>query len=231
MKKINNVNISNKEIEKLKFENKKLKEEFEKYKEITYEKLKNFEFLNSQYEKTRRENEDLKKKLSKSPSNINPTNQNSNPSSQNYTIKTPIKLKNDSLIKILTKQREILVSVITKIATNSKSSKQNSDVIMSYLDDDVNDKDKIINQIYGIINKDTKKKFPDLTIKNFNFEINPKSYKKRVLEDNQGENNEKEIELIKKINDMLSKIQKRKEYLKNQKNSLSIKLDNGNDEK
>ena len=231
MKKINKLNISNKEIEKLKSENKKIKEEFEKYKEVTYEKLKSFEFLNSQYEKTRRENEDLKKRLSKSPNNIISINQSSNPSNQNYILKTPNKLKNDPLIKILTKQREILISVITKIAMNSKSNKQNSDIIMSYLDDNSNDKEKVINQIYSIINKDLKKNFSDLVIKNFNFQINTKINKKLVLSDNQGENNEKEIELIKKINDMLSKIQKRKEYLKNQKNNLSNKLGNGNEEK
>ena len=56
-------NNNNKENEKLRFEYKKLKEEFDRYKESISDKLKDAELLLLQNDKIRKENEDLKNRL------------------------------------------------------------------------------------------------------------------------------------------------------------------------
>lgn len=241
--------ISTKDYERIKQENKKIKEEYEKYKEVTENKLKDFESISIQYEKAKKENEELKKKFSKS----NTTNNN-----QNILLKTIDKLKfdmyhKDSQIKILTKHRDLLISILTKLGC--KKNYISSEMLLSYLEED-NDKEKdhlinkLNNEIIDIIKDNQKKnKLKNFSITKYSFDINKNSnknlsnnikknlaycsnvvnnYQNNINNNDLGySNEEKEIELIKKINDMLYKIQKRKEVLKTQKNLISLKITGG----
>lgn len=246
MKKQTYNNQTIKDFERLKQENKKIKEEYEKYKEISEDKLKDLEFLSIQYEKTRKENEELKKKLAKASNNTN----------QSILLKTIDKLKydmyhKDSSIKILTKHRDLLISILTKLGC--KKNNISSEMLLSYLEED-NEKEKeylinkIHNEIINIIKENNKKlNLKNMSITNYSFDIIYQNknkiisttIKKNIItnknccnsQNNNSEenklsnnNNEKELELIKKINEMLFKIQRRKELLKAQKNTISLRL-------
>ena len=235
---------TNKEYEKLKQENKKLKEDFEKYKESTNEKLKDLELILSQNEKIKKENEELKKKLSKT-NNINNINQSFS-SKPNDKLKIDL-LNKEATISLISKQKDFLISIITRLTNLNIKNKINKEIILSQLEekniDKEKDKEKLANEIINTIqevkkfNVNEKKNihFNNLSKYNFSFEIsinkNNKinSGKKIRGSNNQGSNNDKnnykkEAELIRKLNEMLGIIKKRKELLKSKKNNLSFRV-------
>ena len=174
-------NGGNKELEKLRQENKKIKEEFEKYKELTNEKIKDLDFLLSQNEKMKKENEDLKKKLSKI--NINNTNTNQN-MPQKPIDKLKIDLHNkEATISLISKQKDFLLSIITRLTNLNLKNKINKDIILSQLDekniDKEKDKEKLVNDIINtvqegkknILNNNKNNGFVNLSKNNFSFEI------------------------------------------------------------
>ena len=235
-----NYNI-NKEYEKLKQENKRLKEEYEKYKESTNDKLKDLELIISQNEKIKKENEELKKKLSK----LN----NSNNINQSFSSKPNDKLKIDlhnkeATISLITKQKEFLISIITRLTNLNIKNKINKEIILSQLEekniDKEKDKEKLANEIISTI-QDIKKYnindhknigFKGLAINIFSFVIlfnvnNKISSGKKIKGNSNGNdknNYKKEAELIRKLNEMLGIIKKRKEVLKSKKNNLSFRV-------
>jgi len=238
-------NGGNKELEKLRQENKKIKEEFEKYKELTNEKIKDLDFLLSQNEKMKKENEDLKKKLSKI--NIN------NPS-QNIPQKPIDKLKIDlhnkeATISLISKQKHFLLSIITRLTNLNLKNKINKDIILSQLDekniDKEKDKEKLVNDIINtvqegkknILNINKNNGFINLSKNNFSFEIVINTNNSKIISSknnktsninsnnrNEKNNYKKEAELIRKLNEMLGIIQKKKELLRSKKNSLSFRV-------
>ena len=231
-------NGGNKELEKLKQENKKLKEEYEKFKESTTEKMKDLDNLTSQNEKLKKENEELKKKLSK----------NSTGSSQNSSSKTLDKLKNDlrnkeATISLINKQKDFLISILTRITNLNLKNKISKEIILSQLDEKNIDKEKekekltsdIINTIQEgkKINISNANSYNGLLKNNFSFEIlNKKNSKIISGKNSRGSNNsyndknnyKKEAELIRKLNEVLAIIKKRKELLKSKKNNLSFRV-------
>ena len=241
-----NYSIGNKEYEKLKQENKKIKEEFEKYKEITNEKLKELESLISQNEKYKKENEELKKKISK----ISGTTQNQS-IPQKPIDKLKIDLHNkEATISLISKQKDFLLSIITRLTNFNLKNKINKEVILSHLDekniDKEKDKEKFANDIINTV-RDAKKNiinnngknigFNNLCKNNFTFEIlanrsnKINSMKNSSKMNNSNGNNgndknnyKKEAELIRKLNEMLGIIKKKKELLKSKKNSLSFRV-------
>ena len=124
-------NGGNKELEKLRQENKKIKEEFENiYKELTNEKIKYLDFLISQNEKNKKENEELKKNISKL--NFNNNNQNL---SQKPIDKLKIDLHNkEAAISLISKQKDFLISIITRLTNLNLKNKINKDIILSQID-------------------------------------------------------------------------------------------------
>ena len=131
-------NGGNKELEKLKQENKKIKEEYEKYKESTIEKLKELENLTSQNEKLKKENEELKKKLTKNGGTV---------TTQNSSSKNVDKLKNDlrnkeATISLINKQKDFLISILTRITNLNTKNKISKEIILSQLDEKNIDKEK-----------------------------------------------------------------------------------------
>ena len=233
----------NKDIEKLRQENKKIKEEYEKYKETTNEKLKDLELLISQNEKIKKENEELKKKLSK----INGVN-NIN---QSTTSKPIDKLKIDLLnkeatISLMSKQKDFLFSIITRITNLNIKNKISKEIILTQLDekniDKEKDKEKLTNDIINTIQEGKKNiitlntnKNNILAKNNFSFEImSNKNTKNLNSKNNKGNNSytnggdknnyKKEAELIRKLNEMLAIIKKKKDLLKSKKNNLSFRV-------
>ena len=238
------INVVNKDHDKLRQENKKLKEEYEKYKETMNEKLKDLELLISQNEKLRKENDELKKKLSK----IN----GGNNTSQNMSSKSLDKLKTDlhnkeATISLISKQKDFLISIITRITNLNSKNKFNKGKILSQLEekniDKEKDKEKLTNEIISVI-KEEKKDFINnkyyirhLSKDNFSLEILPKKNSKIIGSKNSkgnysclngggGDKNnyKKEVEIIRKLNDMLAIIKKKKDLLKSKKNNLSFRI-------
>ena len=232
-----------KEIEKLRQENKKIKEEFEKYKESATEKLKDLDNIISQNERLKKENDEIKKKLSK----INNTN-----TSQNQSIpQKPIdRLKNDlynkeATISLILKQKDFLLSIITRLTNLNIKNKINKEVILSQIDekniDKEKDKEKLINDIINAVQEGKK----NLNSKNIEFSLSKNSFSFEIVmnrnskvnssknnrknnsnnnNSNEKNNYKKEAELIRKINEMLGIIKKKKELLKSKKNSLSFRV-------
>ena len=240
-------NSGSKEFEKLRQENKKIKDEYEKYKEITSEKLKDLDNILSQNDKLKKENEKLKKKLSK----INTTNTTQN---QNLPQKSVDKLKIDlhykeATISLISKQKDFLLSIITRLTNLNLKNKINKDLILSHIDekniDKEKDKEKLVNDIINTVQEAKKNLnnknigFNGLVNNNFSFEIvinkngkiNSNKSNKKNNSNNSNNNNpneknnyKKEAELIRKLNEMLGIIKKKKELLKSKKNSLSFRV-------
>ena len=238
------INIVNKDYDKLRQENKKLKEEYEKYKETMNEKLKDLELLISQNEKIRKENEELKRKLSK----IN----GGNNTSQNMSSKSLDKLKIDlhnkeATISLISKQKDFLISIITRITNLNSRNKINKGKILSQLEEKniekEKDKEKLTNDIISIIQEGKKEinnnkyYIADLSKDKFSLEILPKKNSKIIGSKNSkgnysnlngggGDriNYKKEAEIIRKLNEMLAIIKKKKDMLKSKKNNLSFRI-------
>ena len=237
------INVLNKDYDKLKQENKKLKEEYEKYKETMNEKLKDLELLISQNEKIRKENEELKKKLSK----INGGTNTSQTMSSKSLDKLKIDLHNkEATISLISKQKDFLISIITRITNLNSKNKINKGKILSQLEekniDKEKDKEKLTNDIINIIQggkKDNNKKYYTINLSknNFSLEILPKKNSKLIGSknskgnysnlnggDTEKNNNKKEAEIIRKLNEMLVIIKKKKDLLKSKKNNLSFRI-------
>ena len=232
-------NGGNKELEKLKQENKKIKEEYEKYKESTIEKLKELENLTSQNEKLKKENEELKKKLTKNGGTV---------TTQNSSSKNVDKLKNDlrnkeATISLINKQKDFLISILTRITNLNIKNKISKEIILSQLDekniDKEKEKEKLTSDIISTIQEGKKlnmnniNNYNNLIKNNFSFEILTKKNSKIISGKNsRGSNNsyndknncKKEAELIRKLNEVLAIIKKRKEILKSKKNNLSFRV-------
>jgi hypothetical protein len=235
----------NKDYEKLRQENKKLKEEYEKYKETTNEKLKDLELLISQNEKIRKENDELKKKLAKMNGGNN--------ANQSITSKSIDKLKIDlynkeATISLISKQKDFLISIITRITNLNLKNKISKDIILSHLDekniDKEKDKEKLTNDIIHTIQEGKKniantnqKSITNLSKNNFSFEILSKKNSKLIgSKNNKGNssfmngggneknNYKKEAELIRKLDEMLVIIKKKKDLLKSKKSNLSFRI-------
>lgn len=240
-----NYNGANKDYEKLKQESKKLKEEYEKYKETTNEKLKDLELLISQNEKMRKENDELKKKLAKMNGGNN--------TNQSITSKSVDKLKIDlynkeATISLIPKQKDFLISIITRITNLNLKNKISKDIILSQLDekniDKEKDKEKLTNDIIHTIQEGKKNitnsnqnNITNLSKNNFSFEIlSKKNSKLNGNKNGKGNssflngggddknNFKKEAELIRKLNEMLAIIKKKKDLLKSKKNNLSFRI-------
>ena len=240
-----NYNGINKDYEKLRQENKKLKEEYEKYKESTNEKLKDLELLISQNEKIRKENDELKKKLAKMNGGNN--------ANQSITSKSIDKLKIDlynkeATISLISKQKDFLISIITRITNLNLKNKISKDTILSQLDekniDKEKDKEKLTNDIIHTIQEGKKniantnqKSITNLSKNNFSFEILSKKNSKLIgTKNNKGNssfmnggvneknNYKKEAELIRKLDEMLAIIKKKKDLLKSKKSNLSFRI-------
>ena len=226
--------INNKEYEKLNKEFKKLRDEFNKYKESTTDKLKEIEIL-------RRENDDLKKKFNKINFNTYQANVNK------------IKYNMDNYISLLEKQKEFLIAILITLFNNFNiKNKINKDMILFQLEKNIGkekEKEKFLNDIINLIqeNKNNNNKIINLRYKNINYKYNYNlsinSFKFQFLADkvnkvlfkNNKINNyiyisgngklrdKKEIELLKKINEMLNIIKKKKDLLKLKKNNLSFR--------
>ena len=239
------INVLNKDYDKLKQENKKLKEEYEKYKESTNEKLKDLELLISQNEKIRKENDELKKKLAKMNGGNN--------ANQSITSKSIDKLKIDlynkeATISLISKQKDFLISIITRITNLNLKNKISKDTILSQLDekniDKEKDKEKLTNDIIHTIQEGKKniantnqKSITNLSKNNFSFEILSKKNSKLIgSKNNKGNssfmngggneknNYKKEAELIRKLDEMLVIIKKKKDLLKSKKSNLSFRI-------
>ena len=207
--------LSNKELEKFRKENKKIKEEYDRYKESVSEKLKDLDLLIIQNEKIKKENEELKKKISKLTNNTN---------NQCEIIKHKESLKVESIkeqqISLLIKQRDYLLSIFNKL--NSKIKKE---FILSQLDEKYIDKEKtkekLTNNIINLIyegRKSIEKNFK--IIKNsFEFIKNSKDANSSM----NSFNSKSEADLIRRINDMLSIIRRKKEILKTKKNNTTYR--------
>ena len=240
-----NYNGVNKDLEKIRQENKKLKEEYEKYKETTNEKLKDLELLISQNEKIRKENDELKKKLSKMNGGNNPN--------QSISSKSIDKLKIDlynkeATISLISKQKDFLISIITRITNLNLKNKISKDIILTQLDekniDKEKDKEKLTNDIIHTIQEGKKiiansnqNSITNLSKSNFSFEILSKKNNKLIGSKNskgnssflnggvnEKNNYKKEAELIRKLNEMLAIIKKKKDLLKSKKSNLSFRI-------
>jgi len=240
-----NYNGANKDLEKLRQENKKLKEEYEKYKETSNEKLKDLELLISQNEKIRKENDELKKKLSKMNGGNNPN--------QSISSKSIDKLKIDlhnkeATISLISKQKDFLISIITRITNLNLKNKISKDIILTQLDekniDKEKDKEKLTNDIIHTIQEGKKNiansnqnSITNLSKSNFSFEILSKKNNKLIGSKNskgnssflnggvnEKNNYKKEAELIRKLNEMLAIIKKKKDLLKSKKSNLSFRI-------
>ena len=240
-----NYNGANKDLEKLRQENKKLKEEYEKYKETSNEKLKDLELLISQNEKIRKENDELKKKLSKMNGGNNPN--------QSISSKSIDKLKIDlhnkeATISLISKQKDFLISIITRITNLNLKNKISKDIILTQLDekniDKEKEKEKLTNDIIHTIQEGKKNiansnqnSNNNLSKSNFSFEILSKKNSKLIGSKNskgnssflnggvnEKNNYKKEAELIRKLNEMLAIIKKKKDLLKSKKSNLSFRI-------
>jgi hypothetical protein len=236
-------NNNNKENEKLRFEYKKLKEEFDRYKESISDKLKDAELLLLQNDKIRKENEDLKNRLNKC-TQIKTYDKNNH----NFNSK-------DINISLLSRQKEVLIVMLLRILNSNNKNKINKEKILYLLDEKNINKEKervkfinemivsiqegkknnIINLRYkntNIINNNISNNNYNLIKTNFSFQIlnnkvNKILYKNNKMNTSYNNINDnlrdkKETELLKNINDMLLIIKKKKNNLKTRKNNLSF---------
>ena len=217
---INNIG-NNKEYEKLRTENKKLKEEFDKYKES----------LLSQNEKLKKENSDLKQIL------LHKTNTNLNA----YQNK-------DTYISLLEKQKDFLISILITLINSISKNKINKEMIIFQLEKNIGKEkekekfitnNKTINLRYNNYINNNGKNNNVFVKNNFNFQILSNKVNKVIFKSNKSNNSyyieklkeKKELELLKKINEMLNIIKKKKDALKNRKNNLSFRDRNNKENK
>lgn len=234
MKKPININNipNNKEYEKLRTENKKLKEEFDKYKES---------FI-SQNEKLKKENSELKQIIFHK-TNIN-TNQNKDTyislleKQKDFLISILITLINSNMKNKINKEM-IIFQLEKNIGKEKEKEKFLNDVLNLIQDNKINltnnnTNNKNINLRYNnYINNNGKNNNAYAKI-NFNFQILSNKVNKVLSKSNKSNNSyyangnekikeKKELELLKKINEMLNIIKKKKDALKNRKNNLSLR--------
>ena len=203
--------ISSKDYEKLKSDYLLLKQEFENYKEKTIDKMKDLEFINILYDKTKKENEELKSKINKI-------------SNQNVSLQNKLdEFKNNKNISIepnIKRER-------SKIYSNGNLSRKNGynndfeNVINNNI---INNNNNIINNNNNNSNEKNKKKI--LLKENFNFVLfgtNNNSKSINMIEiNNYYFSKNKEMEFIKNIDEILLKIQQKKENL-NKNNTINNK--------
>ena len=232
---INNI-INNKEYEKLNKEFKKLRDEFNKYKESTTDKLKEIEIL-------RRENDDLKKKFNKInfntyQANVNKIKYNMDnyisllEKQKEFLIAILITLFNNFNIKNKINKDMILFQLEKNIGKEKEKEKFLNDIINLIQENkNNNNNNKIINLRYKNINY---KYNYNLSIYSFKFQFLADKVNKVLFKNNKINNyiyisgngklrDKKEIELLKKINEMLNIIKKKKDLLKLKKNNLSFR--------
>jgi hypothetical protein len=223
-------NYDMKEIERLNYEYLKLKEDFEEYKEKTIDKMKDLEFLNIQYEKVKKENEELKKK--------NTSVQNE----KNIMQKEIDQLRNEldsksKLIDQITKNRD---SLLTKIYSNNYNNNELNEIKRNIsLNTFTNEDNEIFEQ------KRKEYILSILTFENFSLDIYPNhnlnmhikngnsnninnrsfSNSDNFEQQNQQDSINREKELIKKIDEVLQKIQIKKEKLLNNKINANSRYD------
>ena len=198
--------ISSKDYEKLKSDYLLLKQEFENYKEKTIDKMKDLEFINILYDKTKKENEELKSKINKI-------------SNQNVSLQNKLdEFKNNKNIPIepnIKRER-------SKIYSNGNLSRKNG-----YNNDFENViNNNIINNNNNNNNLNEKNKKKILLKENFNFVLfgtNNNSKSINMIEiNNYYFSKNKEMEFIKNIDEILLKIQQKKENL-NKNNTINNK--------
>ena len=202
--------ISSKDYEKLKSDYLLLKQEFENYKEKTIDKMKDLEFINILYDKTKKENEELKSKINKI-------------SNQNVSLQNKLdEFKNNKNIPIepnIKRER-------SKIYSNGNLSRKNGynndfeNVINNNIINNNN------NNINNNNNSNEKNKKKILLKENFNFVLfgtNNNSKSINMIEiNNYYFSKNKEMEFIKNIDEILLKIQQKKENL-NKNNTINNK--------
>ena len=202
--------ISSKDYEKLKSDYLLLKQEFENYKEKTIDKMKDLEFINILYDKTKKENEELKLKINKI-------------SNQNVSLQNKLdEFKNNKNIPIepnIKRER-------SKIYSNGNLSRKNGynndfeNVINNNIINNNN------NNINNNNNSNEKNKKKILLKENFNFVLfgtNNNSKSINMIEiNNYYFSKNKEMEFIKNIDEILLKIQQKKENL-NKNNTINNK--------
>ncbi len=204
--------ISSKDYEKLKSDYLLLKQEFENYKEKTIDKMKDLEFINILYDKTKKENEELKLKINKIS--------NQNVSLQNKLDEFKKENKNIPIEQNIKRER-------SKIYSNGNLSRKNGynndfeNVINNNI---INNNNNIINNNNNNSNEKNKKKI--LLKENFNFVLfgtNNNSKSINMIEiNNYYFSKNKEMEFIKNIDEILLKIQQKKENL-NKNNTINNK--------
>ena len=223
-------NYDMKEIERLNYEYLKLKEDFEEYKEKTIDKMKDLEFLNIQYEKVKKENEELKRK--------NTSVQNE----KNIMQKEIDQLRNEldsksKLIEQITKNRD---SLLTKIYSNNYNNNELNEIKRNIsLNTFSNENNEIFEQkrkeyILSVLSFENFSLdfYPNnnlnMHIKNGNSNnINNRSFSNsdNFEQQNQQDSINREKELIKKIDEILQKIQIKKEKLLNNKINANSRYD------
>ena len=203
--------ISSKDYEKLKSDYLLLKQEFENYKEKTIDKMKDLEFINILYDKTKKENEELKLKINKIS--------NQNVSLQNKLDEFKKENKNIPIEQNIKRER-------SKIYSNGNLSRKNGynndfeNVINNNIINNNN------NNINNNNNSNEKNKKKILLKENFNFVLfgtNNNSKSINMIEiNNYYFSKNKEMEFIKNIDEILLKIQQKKENL-NKNNTINNK--------
>ena len=203
--------ISSKDYEKLKSDYLLLKQEFENYKEKTIDKMKDLEFINILYDKTKKENEELKSKINKIS--------NQNVSLQNKLDEFKKENKNIPIEQNIKRER-------SKIYSNGNLSRKNGynndfeNVINNNIINNNN------NNINNNNNSNEKNKKKILLKENFNFVLfgtNNNSKSINMIEiNNYYFSKNKEMEFIKNIDEILLKIQQKKENL-NKNNTINNK--------
>ena len=203
--------ISSKDYEKLKSDYLLLKQEFENYKEKTIDKMKDLEFINILYDKTKKENEELKLKINKIS--------NQNVSLQNKLDEFKKENKNIPIEQNIKRER-------SKIYSNGNLSRKNgyNNDFENVINNNIinNNNNNIINNNNS--NEKNKKKI--LLKENFNFVLfgtNNNSKSINMIEiNNYYFSKNKEMEFIKNIDEILLKIQQKKENL-NKNNTINNK--------
>ena len=205
--------ISSKDYEKLKSDYLLLKQEFENYKEKTIDKMKDLEFINILYDKTKKENEELKLKINKIS--------NQNVSLQNKLDEFKKENKNIPIEQTIKRER-------SKIYSNGNLSRKNgyNNDFENVINNNIinNNNNNIINNNNNNSNEKNKKKI--LLKENFNFVLfgtNNNSKSINMIEiNNYYFSKNKEMEFIKNIDEILLKIQQKKENL-NKNNTINNK--------
>ena len=205
--------ISSKDYEKLKSDYLLLKQEFENYKEKTIDKMKDLEFINILYDKTKKENEELKSKINKIS--------NQNVSLQNKLDEFKKENKNIPIEQNIKRER-------SKIYSNGNLSRKNgyNNDFENVINNNIinNNNNNIINNNNNNSNEKNKKKI--LLKENFNFVLfgtNNNSKSINMIEiNNYYFSKNKEMEFIKNIDEILLKIQQKKENL-NKNNTINNK--------